>query len=494
MGVCALALLAMLPVYYKTLAQPIRSEVWLTLFAVLLAWRLVRVVEEGLTVNGALLLGGLGGGLLLARQFGAFVLIAAGLFVAIGAARQARLRRPAALTIAALALGALVLAGWFYAHLHFAQGSAAAYARKSPGRGLRNQPASFYFGTGDGQLFQSPLRPAFPNQLFPIFYADTWGDYWQYFVVWGRTPNRVLYGPQIEGMLHRAPERVVTNRSEAGRYLGRVARIAQLPTFVLAGGLLLGLTALARWIAHGSARDGASRSRCADGDGDRCGVFRFCRHLPGPAAGHHHQGDVRAPRLSLPRAARRRPAAEAAALEPAGLGGDDDRSRPRGSLLRRRDGDPVPCCRDRRRIRAVVRTAIAAVRQTVLSSTATEAAEPTPGSPYERDAAGAGIRSDPASGKIQVSEHEAREVAEASREKEWSGPSFLRELFLGNFRLDLIHPFPLADQPRPEFQAFYDALTRVPARRRSIRSRSTRTGEYPPSTCSTACASSAPSA
>lgn len=40
------------------------------------------------------------------------------------------------------------------------------------------------------------------------------------------------------------------------------------------------------------------------------------------------------------------------------------------------------------------------------------------------------------------SEQHSREVAEAAREKEWRAPSFVRELFLGNFRLDLIHPYP----------------------------------------------------
>jgi len=43
-----------------------------------------------------------------------------------------------------------------------------------------------------------------------------------------------------------------------------------------------------------------------------------------------------------------------------------------------------------------------------------------------------------------VSERESREVAEASRQTEWVQPSFLRELFLGSLRLDLIHPYPLA--------------------------------------------------
>src|SRR5215218_6354946 len=45
----------------------------------------------------------------------------------------------------------------------------------------------------------------------------------------------------------------------------------------------------------------------------------------------------------------------------------------------------------------------------------------------------------------QVSEQQARQVAEAAREQEWKLPSFGKELFLGNFRLDLIHPQPRLD-------------------------------------------------
>ncbi|MGW1895489.1 acyl-CoA dehydrogenase family protein [Streptomyces sp. NPDC002004] len=44
-----------------------------------------------------------------------------------------------------------------------------------------------------------------------------------------------------------------------------------------------------------------------------------------------------------------------------------------------------------------------------------------------------------------VSEREARQVAEAAREQDWRKPSFAKELFLGRFRLDLIHPHPLPD-------------------------------------------------
>jgi alkylation response protein AidB-like acyl-CoA dehydrogenase len=42
----------------------------------------------------------------------------------------------------------------------------------------------------------------------------------------------------------------------------------------------------------------------------------------------------------------------------------------------------------------------------------------------------------------QVSEQEARQVAEEAREAGWALPSFGKQLFLGDFRLDLIHPHP----------------------------------------------------
>src|SRR5215470_16340301 len=49
-----------------------------------------------------------------------------------------------------------------------------------------------------------------------------------------------------------------------------------------------------------------------------------------------------------------------------------------------------------------------------------------------------------------ASEREARDVAEAARETEWSHPSFVRELFLGRFRSELIHPHPVEDSESAE--------------------------------------------
>src|SRR3954471_1156756 len=58
-----------------------------------------------------------------------------------------------------------------------------------------------------------------------------------------------------------------------------------------------------------------------------------------------------------------------------------------------------------------------------------------------------------------VSEKEARQVAEDARERDWKLPSFGKELFLGNFKLDLIHPQPKLDPAAVEKgEAFLEKL------------------------------------
>jgi hypothetical protein len=49
-----------------------------------------------------------------------------------------------------------------------------------------------------------------------------------------------------------------------------------------------------------------------------------------------------------------------------------------------------------------------------------------------------------------VSEREARQVAEAARQTEWTAPSFVRELFEGRLRLELVSPFPRLDAAEEE--------------------------------------------
>jgi alkylation response protein AidB-like acyl-CoA dehydrogenase len=73
----------------------------------------------------------------------------------------------------------------------------------------------------------------------------------------------------------------------------------------------------------------------------------------------------------------------------------------------------------------------------------------------------------------------SREVAEASRETAWQGAGFLRELFLGRLRLDLIHPYPLGGADRPEFVRWYGQLSDFLSHHVDS-ARLDETGEYPP--------------
>jgi alkylation response protein AidB-like acyl-CoA dehydrogenase len=61
--------------------------------------------------------------------------------------------------------------------------------------------------------------------------------------------------------------------------------------------------------------------------------------------------------------------------------------------------------------------------------------------------------------QAQVTEEQARALAEESRETGWEKPSFAKELFLGHFPLELIHPFPKpAEAEQARTRAFLDKL------------------------------------
>ncbi len=54
----------------------------------------------------------------------------------------------------------------------------------------------------------------------------------------------------------------------------------------------------------------------------------------------------------------------------------------------------------------------------------------------------------------------SRQVAERARETEWKKANFLRDLFFGSFRADLVFPYPDEMRVRPEFRRFYEELER----------------------------------
>ena len=58
-----------------------------------------------------------------------------------------------------------------------------------------------------------------------------------------------------------------------------------------------------------------------------------------------------------------------------------------------------------------------------------------------------------------VTEKQSRDLAEQSRQTEWEKPSFGKELFLGRFRLDLIHPHPVpGEEDRARGEDFLSKL------------------------------------
>jgi hypothetical protein len=257
-GALALKLLAagflgMLPVYYRTFAT-VRGEPLLAAAAVVAAHEAIAlfVIDEGdggRSLGRALKLGLALGVVLLGRQWGFFMLPAFGLLAMAAFVRRPGLRVEFVKSAVIASIVIAVVSGWFYAHLAMDFGSVKAFGRGGARSfSLSNQVPRFYLGLGLDKLFTDPVRPSFPNQLLPTFYSDTWGDYWCYFVVYGKDTRTGKYisGFYIDRALYdegssQAPGWLETNRETISAYLGRVNLVSLLPTVFLLAGLVPGL-------------------------------------------------------------------------------------------------------------------------------------------------------------------------------------------------------------------------------------------------------------
>ena len=232
----AVCLLGMLPVYYKSFTQ-VRGEPILACFAVLAVLGMLSLFaapQQSFRRAGGI--GVLFGIAVLARQWGFFLLPAVALFGGLlamrGRTRFAAVFRMLVVVGAATA----VVGGWFYVRHLVEFGSVTTFNRAPESFSLSNQPSSFYLGHGDGELFSTPVREAFPNQFWPIFYSEVWGDYWSFFTL--RQPQ---FGP-----LRGGRPIVDSNRAEFGPYLGRVNAWSLLPSLVFAAALAAGFARLWR--------------------------------------------------------------------------------------------------------------------------------------------------------------------------------------------------------------------------------------------------------
>jgi len=249
----ALLTLGCLPVYYRSFAF-VRGEPYVAFFLTAVVYLVVRMLGTGQrTIRSGVLLGLTLGLAFLSRQW-AFLIVPGLLGVAgiLAVRRPGERMRIAALVGTAMVVAA-VTAGWFYLSLKVRYGSATAWNRggESTFR-LANNPGSFYVGTGDGELFRKPVRGSFDNQMFPIFYADMWGDYWGYFLVYGRDrrTGEKLHGGRVSVILARdsTPSWLEPTRGTPMSYLARANLLGLAPTMLLLAGVLVGSLACLRWV------------------------------------------------------------------------------------------------------------------------------------------------------------------------------------------------------------------------------------------------------
>lgn len=250
----AVALLAMLPVYYRTFAM-VRGEPWVFLFVMMMLDRMVVIwLENRANWKQAVLLGVILGLGLLSRHWMIFtvpMLLMTGLVVC----WKQPARRIAAVRVMGLSLlVAFVISGWFFLHLKMNHGSFTAFNRPGAKQfALSNHPRSFYMDLALGDLMTHPRRPHLANKFWPTMYADTFGDYWCYFVMYIRERQKDEYIPvfrlrsniSIES-LPDYNERIETNIISALPYMARVMRVSLYPAMLMAVGLVYVLIRLAR--------------------------------------------------------------------------------------------------------------------------------------------------------------------------------------------------------------------------------------------------------
>ncbi len=238
----ALAILGLLPVYYRTFAF-FRGEPYVLLFAMLMLHRaLLMALRRRFTVADGVILGTAMGLCALSRQWGILLFPATYLFLARQWLRLPRWRREIVrVGILALVL-AVLLSGWFYLSLKVRYGAFTAFNRwVAPRFSLRNQPPDFYFDLSLRQLFTHPIRPNFGNHLWPTLYSEVWGDYWCYLAVYGLDTRTGTYlnGYRLNEILRTGdrPPWLETNYEAMGAYLGRVNLVSLFPSLLMVAAL-----------------------------------------------------------------------------------------------------------------------------------------------------------------------------------------------------------------------------------------------------------------
>lgn len=227
--ILSLGMLSLFHVYYRTFSM-VRGEPLLAFFYIYITFHLLYVIRHDIRKpkwHYTVQLGIAIAGLILCRQWSAFMIPAVIVWGIVVLLREGKVAVPmfASATIAFIL--AFFLSAWFFFGLLDREDSMIAFSREPVYQNrffFDNQSPEFYFGLGLHDLFWAPFRPdgdygnvGYANQVIPIMYSDTWGDYWGYFTI-------------------------------RGPYPGRVMAMSLLPTAILAAGLVVGYAYMFRYL------------------------------------------------------------------------------------------------------------------------------------------------------------------------------------------------------------------------------------------------------
>lgn len=233
-----LAAVGILPVYYRTFAF-VRGEPYLAFFAVLVLYQALKLVWQNKWGLLPMIFLGISLGLCaLSRQWGFFLFPSVGILFAWEFLRRPQARRAIARGVFAMFLAAGLIAGLFYPSLYLRYGTITAFNRPLDSKfSFSNQPQSFYLGLAPRLLFTQPVRPNYANQVWPILYSDTWGDYWAYFSIYGWDTRTSTYMSGMKLLENLAEGKkhgwLDTNYDPFSGYLGRVNLIALFPSLLV---------------------------------------------------------------------------------------------------------------------------------------------------------------------------------------------------------------------------------------------------------------------
>ena len=208
-----LLMLMMLAVNYRTISM-IRGEAYILFFLSLLIYKFVSVEIKKFNYNykDVLGFGFIIGCLALSRQWVFFIFLA--FFVTYFKTKKYK-KEYSKFVFSSFFVG-FIFSGWFYFINLFRYGTFTAFnSEMNKNLTLGRLYEFISFDNVTNYIFTKPIRPHFENKFLPIFYSDTWGDYWGYFSFTSRFLD------------------VGRNQLEIGSYLGVVNLLSVFTTSII---------------------------------------------------------------------------------------------------------------------------------------------------------------------------------------------------------------------------------------------------------------------